>query len=86
VLDPENIFMTYKNDFLNNIQETKNINKINFVLMNVLLKKNNVNEMEKNVIAKYFHNYIHGVLRSDTGESRFNELEKIYNLIINKND
>lgn len=79
-LSIKDIFMNYKNEFLKDNQNINN--KINYVLMNVFIKSNDNNL--KITIANYFYNYIHGVLRSDTGEARFNELEKIYNLIISE--
>jgi hypothetical protein len=52
---------------------------VNYILVDLLV--NSTNLELKGFIAAYFHNYIYGNLRGDSGERRLSQLESIYNKI-----
>jgi hypothetical protein len=77
------------NEIYNKYKYNNNSNKlkdINMILMNTLIKTNNINE--KCIIAKYFYSYIYDINYNtydiDSGNLRYNELNELYNEIINK--
>ena len=53
--------------------------KVNYILMDLLINSDDL--ALKGNIAYYFHQYIHGTLRGDTGEAHYNELQNLYDKV-----